>query len=72
MTKKKMSIHYDKEGDYLEIRFGKATPSYFKDIGDDVFERRDESTDELRGYAIYNVQKRKCIQDIDVLLPTSS
>lgn len=28
-------------------------------MGVDVFERRDEKTGEVRGYAIFNVQKRK-------------
>ncbi len=64
-----MAIHYDPEGDYLEVRFGEATPSYYEDIGDDVFERHDEETEEIRGYAIFNVKKRKELKDIEVELP---
>ena len=66
---KKMFIHWDEKGDLIEIRFGKATPSYFEEIGDDVFERRDEETKEITGYAIFNIQKRKQSREISVDLP---
>lgn len=67
----KMFIHWDQEGDFLEVRFGEPTPSYYEDIGDDVFERRDEETNEIKGFALFNVQKRKIKQpqDIEVKLP---
>ena len=66
-----MFIHYDAEGDFLEIRFGKPSESYYEEIGDDVFERRDEKTEDVRGYAFFNVQKRKEKQpeDIEVDIP---
>ena len=69
--KEKMFIHYDAEGDFLEIRFGKPSESQYEEIGDDVFERRDEKTDDVRGYAFFNVQKRKEKQpeDIEVDIP---
>ena len=69
--KEKMFIHYDAEGDFLEIRFGKPSESYYEEIGDDVFERRDEKTEDVRGYAFFNVQKRKEKQpeDIEVDIP---
>jgi len=54
-----MFIHWDAEGDFLEVRFGKPTPSYYEDNGDDVFERRDEETGEVRGYAFFNFMKKK-------------
>ncbi len=67
---KKMFIHYDKEGDFLEVRFGPPTPSYYEDIGDDMFERRDEKTGNVIGYAFFNVQKRKeRLRDIEVEIP---
>lgn len=68
----KLFIHFDPEGDYLEVRFGTPTASYFKDRGDDVFERRDEQTDDVVGYSFFNVEKRKKQQprDIEVALPT--
>ena len=70
----KMGIHYDKEGDFIEVRFGEPTASYYEDIGDDLFERRDEKTDQVKGYAIFNIQKRKenNIKDIEVELPILS
>ncbi len=57
--KKKLFVHYDKEGDFLEIRFGQPTPSVYEDLGNDTFVRKDEATKEIKGYAIFNVQKRK-------------
>ncbi len=62
----KLHIHYDAQGDFLEVRFGKPKPSYFKDLGKDTFERRDEETNKLIGYAFFNVKKRKIPQDIEV------
>lgn len=69
--KEKMFIHYDAEGDFLEVRFGKPSESYYEEMGDDVFERRDEKTDDVKGYAFFNVQKRKEKQpkDIEVDIP---
>ena len=70
--KKKMNIHYDPEGDYLEVRFGEPTPAYFKNVGDDIFVRMDRKTNEIRGYAIFNVKTRelkKQHKDIEVELP---
>ena len=69
-NKNKLNIHYDEEGDFLELRIGKATKSYFEDLGNDVFERKDEETGEIRGFAIFNFKKRAEKQmDIDVSLP---
>ena len=71
MMNQKMQIHWDAAGDFLEVRFGKPTPSYYEDLGDDIFERHDEATGEVKGYAFFNVQKRKQQQpqDIEVSLP---
>ncbi|MEK6949613.1 MAG: DUF2283 domain-containing protein [Nanoarchaeota archaeon] len=72
--KQKMHIHYDPEGDYLEVRFGKATPSYYEETGDDIFERKDEKTNMVVGYSFFNVQKRKAKQpqDIEIEIPIVS
>ncbi|MAE13348.1 hypothetical protein CMO92_02175 [Candidatus Woesearchaeota archaeon] len=56
--KNKLHIHWDPETDLLEVRFGKATPSYYEDRGDDIFTRRDEKTGKIKGYAFFNVVKR--------------
>ena len=68
-----MHIYYDNEADYLEIRFGRPSPAYYEDMGDGIFERHDEKTDKLTGYAIYNVKRRAQHQvtnvEIDVPVP---
>ena len=68
--KGKFIIHYDKEGDLLELRIGTPTESYYEDIGDDVFERIDRKTGEVKGLAIFNFKKRsEKHKSIDVELP---
>ena len=70
--KPKMQIYYDKEADYLEIRFGEPGESHFEKIGPDTFVRIDEKTGEKEGYAIFNVQKSEFpIQTIEVDIPLS-
>jgi len=68
---KQMFIHWDPDGDFLEVRFGKPTPSYYEDKGDDLFERRDEESGQLKGYAFFNflTRKRKVPKDIALNLP---
>lgn len=70
---KKMFIHWDSEGDFLEVRFGQPTPSYYEDVGEDIFERRDEETREVKGYAFFNFMRKKTEepQDIEVELPAA-
>lgn len=67
-----MYVHYDPEGDFLEIRFGKPKKSYYEEIGEDIFERRELKTGEVIGFALFNVKKRKekSPLDIEVDLPT--
>ncbi|MDP3728974.1 MAG: hypothetical protein Q8R18_06010 [bacterium] len=68
--KKRLHIHFDTEGDLLELRFGKVTPSYYEDLGNDIFERHDEKTGKIKGYAFFNVRKRKeKVRDIEVMIP---
>lgn len=71
---KKLNIHYDAEGDFLEIRFGEPKPSYYEYIGDDTMERRDKKTNKVFGYAFYNVKSREQKQphDIEVEIPAVS
>lgn len=64
----KMHIYYDKEGDYLEIRFGEPTESTYEKIGPDTFVRIDRNTKEVKGYAVYNVQKSSDTS-IDIQIP---
>ena len=68
--KEKFMIHYDEEGDLLELRMGEPTDAYYKDLGDDVFERIDSKTGELKGLAIFNFKRRNEKQaSIDLELP---
>ncbi len=71
---KKMHIHWDIEGDFLEVRFGKSTKSYYEEIDSDIFERRDEKTNKVKGFAFFNVQKRKEkeVKDIAVDIPSEA
>jgi uncharacterized protein YuzE len=52
----KMSVWYDKEGDFLEVTF-RAAKGYMRDLGDDIFERVDEQGAVI-GFAIFNFSKR--------------
>jgi len=65
-----LRVHYNQEADFLEIGIGKPVKGYFKDLGDDIFERREEKTDEILGYAIFNFKKRtQILKDISIPLP---
>ncbi len=70
MEKINMKIYYDSESDYLEILFGEPTDCYYKKIGEDTYERIDEKTGEIRGYAIYNVKKNDSpLKAINIEIP---
>lgn len=56
--KSNMRIHYDEEGDFLEINIGKPVKGFFKDVGNDIFERVDEKTNKIVGVAVFNFKKR--------------
>jgi uncharacterized protein YuzE len=72
MKNQQIHIYYDKEADYLEIRLGEATESYYKKIAPDTFIRIDEKTGEIRGYAIFNTKKtEKPLSSIKLDLPDS-
>jgi len=65
-----LRIYYDEEGDLLEIRMGNPTPAYYEEIKDGVFERIDEKTGKIRGFAIFSFRKRMEKRDtINVPLP---
>jgi uncharacterized protein YuzE len=52
----KMTVWYDKEGDFLEVTF-RAAKGYMRDVGDDIFERVDEHG-KVIGFAIFNFSQR--------------
>ncbi len=59
MINKKIEINYSPETDLLEIFIGDPVPSYYNEIDDDLFEGRSKETNELIGYKIFNLSKRK-------------
>jgi hypothetical protein len=66
---KHMQVFFDREGDLLELRFGKPVASYYEDLGQDTFARRSERTGKIVGYALFNVQKKKALRNLKLVLP---
>ena len=73
MDNKKIELNYDIEADLLEIFIGDPTPSFYNEIGDDLFEGRNKKTNELTGYKIFNLSKRKeeWMKSVKILLPAN-
>ena len=70
MNGKKVHLHYDEEGDYLEIYFDKIKPGYFREIKDKYFERIDKKSGKVVGYTIFNFRGRKNkFVDVEILIP---
>lgn len=70
MKKTQIQLHYDNEGDFLEIFLGSPKKGYFNDIGDDIFQRIDEKSGEIIGLAVFNFKKRtKNFKNINLSLP---
>ncbi len=68
--KNKLNIYYDEEGDFLELRIGKPTQSVYNAIGNDIFQRVDEKTGEIKGFAVFNFKKRtEKLKEVEVSLP---
>ncbi|MEK6947618.1 MAG: hypothetical protein AABX19_00085 [Nanoarchaeota archaeon] len=66
MKTKKLTLHYDEEGDYLEVTIGKIRKGYFKKVKNDYFERIDEKTGNVVGYTIFNFTKKKEFNEIEL------
>lgn len=65
-----MKVHYDEQGDFLEISVGEPAKCYADEIKPGVFLRKDEETDEIRSIGILNFKKRsKDLKDIELTLP---
>ena len=60
-----MRVHYDDEGDFLEIFIGKPTKCYATEIKPGIFLRRDEKTNDVKSIGILGFKKRSK----DVKLP---
>ena len=73
MKNKNIELNYDPKTDLLEIFIGDPTPSYFNEIDDDLFEGRSKKTNELTGYKIFNLSKRKqgWMKGVKISLPAN-
>ena len=72
MKEQKLDIYYDKETDILELTIGEPSSCIFDEVDDDLFEARDEKTNKLKGYKIFNFLKRggfSGIKKIEINLP---
>ena len=69
--KQNLEIDYDTEDDILEIFLGEPTDCYFDEIDDDLFEGREEGTDRLVGFKIFNFMKRGGMKNVRVPLPAN-
>lgn len=58
MIDKNLNVWYDREADFLEFRVGKPVKGMFRPIGDECFERINESTGEIIGVGIFHFSKR--------------
>ncbi len=63
-----MRIHYDEEGDFLEISVGKPTKCTAAEIQPGIFVRRDEETNEIRSIGVLGFKSRS-LKDVEVPLP---
>lgn len=70
---KEIELTYDTETDLLEIFIGEPTPSFYNEIDDDLFEGRDKKTNELTGYKVFNLSKRKqgWMKSVKIRLPAN-
>jgi len=67
---KAMRLHYDEDGDFLEISTGKPTKCYADEVEPGVFIRKDEKTHEVKSIGILGFKKRsKNLKDIMLDLP---
>jgi len=69
-----MRVHYDVEGDFLEISVGKPTLCYAEEVESGVFIRKDEKTNEVKSIGILSFKRRSKtdkIKDFDLTLPVT-
>jgi hypothetical protein len=74
MKDKKIELNYDPETDLLEIFIGDPVSSYFNEVDDDLFEGHSKETNELTGYKIFNLSKRKkqeWMKSVKISLPAN-
>lgn len=69
-----MRVHYDEEGDFLEIFVGKPSLCYAEEIEPGIFIRKDEKTNEVKSVGILSFKQRSKtnkIKDFDLTLPVT-
>jgi len=54
---KRMSVWWDREGDFLEIIIGKPRKGFVKELGNDIFLRVDAKNQKPIGFSILNFTK---------------
>lgn len=65
-----MRVYYDEEGDFLEISVGKPSKCYASELGQGVFLRIDEKSEEVKSIGILGFKKRtKYLKDIKLDIP---
>lgn len=64
----RMTVWFDREGDFLEFTTDTKRNGFFKDVGDDVFERVDGKGN-IIGFAIFNFTKRTESKEEKIELP---
>jgi len=65
-----LRIHYDEEGDFLEMAVGKPSECYAEEVKPGIFVRIDEKTKEIKSIGILSFKKRaNGIRDIKLDLP---
>lgn len=65
-----MRVHYDEEGDFLEISIGKPIQCYATEVEPGIFIRKEEKTDKIKSIGILSFKKRiNNTKDIELKLP---
>lgn len=70
--KNRLNIYYDEKDDLLELQIEDPTPAYYEEISEGIFERRDEKTKKVKGFAVFSFRKRIAnMKNINVELPVN-
>jgi hypothetical protein len=56
MAKKVVKLWYDKQGDYLEVSFGKKA-GFFRQTKNDAVMKKVDSRGDILGFSVMNVSK---------------
>ncbi|MAH07061.1 hypothetical protein CMI38_02305 [Candidatus Pacearchaeota archaeon] len=74
MNNQTYEIHYDEEGDFLEVFFGEPSKCYTEEPEQGVLIRKDQETDKIKSIGIIAFSKRiqilrKILNQINMNLP---